>query len=70
MFVVCVRSRETREADANTATILVERMRQDGILLSTDAPLHDVIKIKPLLVFRESDAGHFLFGLERALVAI
>jgi 4-aminobutyrate aminotransferase-like enzyme len=68
--VVCVRSRETREADANIANILVERMRQDGILLSTDGPLHDVIKIKPPLVFQESDARHFLLCFERARVAI
>ena len=33
------------------ATDLVNRMKHRGVLLSTDGPLHNVIKIKPPLVF-------------------
>jgi 4-aminobutyrate aminotransferase-like enzyme len=45
-------------------------MRDKGILLSTDGPLHDVIKIKPPLVFGRSDAQHFLSQLHLALTEL
>ena len=64
---VCVKNQETKEADTATASALVESMRRKGILLSTDGPLHDVIKIKPPLVFEKSDAKHFLSQLHLAL---
>jgi 4-aminobutyrate aminotransferase-like enzyme len=68
--VVCVKNQETKEADAATASALVESMRSKGILLSTDGPLHDVIKIKPPLVFGCSDAQHFLSQLHLALTEL
>jgi 4-aminobutyrate aminotransferase-like enzyme/Ser/Thr protein kinase RdoA (MazF antagonist) len=43
--------------DERYATELVNRMKDRGVLLSTDGPRHNVIKIKPPIVFsaRESD---------------
>ena len=35
---------------------LVERMKEKGYLLSTDGPLHNVLKIKPPIVFSEQNA--------------
>jgi 4-aminobutyrate aminotransferase-like enzyme len=67
---VCVKDQETKEADAATAAALVESMRQRGVLLSTDGPLQDVIKIKPPLVFEEADAGHLLSQLRQSLRAL
>ncbi|MCX8229901.1 MAG: aminotransferase class III-fold pyridoxal phosphate-dependent enzyme [Planctomycetota bacterium] len=67
---VCVKNQRTKEADAETASVLVESMRHKGILLSTDGPLRDVIKIKPPLVFEESDAQHFLSQLHLALTEL
>jgi 4-aminobutyrate aminotransferase-like enzyme len=49
------------------ASRLVERMRDHGILLSVDGPQHNVIKIKPPLVFSHSDAHQLLATLERIL---
>ncbi len=49
------------------ATCLVERMRDRGILLSTDGPLHNVVKIKPPLVFDEEDADRLLSNLDEVL---
>ncbi|HTP34385.1 MAG TPA: aminotransferase class III-fold pyridoxal phosphate-dependent enzyme, partial [Candidatus Acidoferrales bacterium] len=55
-----VRDRETREPAAEEAAAIVEAAREHGILLSTDGPFHNVIKIKPPLVFSRADAGLLL----------
>ena len=39
----------------------------DGDLLSTDGPFHNVIKIKPPLVFSCADADVLLSGLDAVL---
>ncbi|MDX1741023.1 MAG: aminotransferase class III-fold pyridoxal phosphate-dependent enzyme, partial [Rhodothermales bacterium] len=57
----------TRTPDAGAATYLVNRMRERGILLSTDGPDHNVIKIKPPLVFDESDSSLLVAGLKTTL---
>jgi 4-aminobutyrate aminotransferase-like enzyme/Ser/Thr protein kinase RdoA (MazF antagonist) len=49
------------------ATELVNRMKDRGVLLSTDGPLHNVIKIKPPLVFSRADADQVLARLDRTL---
>jgi 4-aminobutyrate aminotransferase-like enzyme/Ser/Thr protein kinase RdoA (MazF antagonist) len=54
-------------ADASTASALIERMKASGVLLSTDGPLHNVIKIKPPLVFDGADADVLLSCLRTAL---
>ena len=62
-----VRDRETlKPADASAAEI-VERMKERGVLLSTDGPFHNVIKIKPPLVFSERDADFLLSNLKDVL---
>jgi 4-aminobutyrate aminotransferase-like enzyme len=62
-----VRDRETLEpADASAAEI-VERMKERGVLLSTDGPFHNVIKIKPPLVFSRTDADCLLSNLNAVL---
>jgi len=49
------------------ATELVNRMKDRGVLLSTDGPRHNVIKIKPPLVFSRADADLLLARLEEVL---
>ena len=49
------------------ASDLVDRMKDLGVLLSTDGPLHNVIKIKPPLVFSRPDADVLLACLESVL---
>ena len=41
---------------ATRAKYIVERMKAQGFLLSTDGPAHNVIKFKPPLVLPEFDA--------------
>ncbi len=49
------------------ASYTVERMREHGILLSTDGPLHNVIKIKPPMVLTTTDAEMLLDVLDGVL---
>jgi len=53
--VELVRSHETLEPAAEEAEEIVNLMRDRGILLSTDGPLHNVLKIKPPLVVQQDD---------------
>ena len=65
-----VRDRSTLEpADTEAATV-VNHMRERGILLSTDGPLHNVIKIKPPMVLEKSDIEMTLRQLDDVLGSI
>ncbi len=65
--VELVRSRETLEPAAEEASYVANRMRQEGILISTDGPLHNVLKIKPPMVFNHEDADRLVDTLDRIL---
>ncbi|MEZ4958280.1 MAG: aminotransferase class III-fold pyridoxal phosphate-dependent enzyme [Saprospiraceae bacterium] len=52
---------------AAQASYLSNRLRDLGILASTDGPLHNVIKIKPPMVFNRKDADFLLETTERVL---
>ncbi len=54
-----VNSRETRAAAPDQAGYVVNRLREQGILAGTDGPYHNVIKLRPPLVFSETDAALF-----------
>ena len=62
-----VRNRETFEPADSEATQIVERMKERCILLSTDGPYHNIIKIKPPIVFSKVDADVLISGLDRVL---
>jgi len=62
-----VRDRETREPAAEEAARLVNRMKEAGVLLATDGPLHNVIKIKPPMIFSRADADVLLERLDAML---
>jgi 4-aminobutyrate aminotransferase-like enzyme/Ser/Thr protein kinase RdoA (MazF antagonist) len=48
---------------------VVEGMRRQGVLVSIDGPLHNVLKIKPPLPFDQASAELFLVVLEEQLLA-
>lgn len=50
---------------AAEAAYLANRLRELGVLISTDGPLHNVIKIKPPLCFGNAQANFLLHSLER-----
>jgi len=65
--VALVRDRETRAPAAGLLADAIERARESGLLLSADGPEHDVLKIKPPLVFSMADAELLLAVFDRAL---
>jgi 4-aminobutyrate aminotransferase-like enzyme len=42
-------------------------MRDHGILISTDGPDHNVLKLKPPIVFDEQDADRLVATLDKVL---
>jgi 4-aminobutyrate aminotransferase-like enzyme len=54
-----VTNRVTRAPATAQANYVVNRLRERGILAGTDGPDHNVIKLRPPLIFTESDADLF-----------
>ena len=65
--VELVRSRETLEPAKEEAEFIVNRMRDAGILLGTDGPFENVIKIRPPMPFDESNADLLVANMEQIL---
>ncbi|MBL7870530.1 MAG: aminotransferase class III-fold pyridoxal phosphate-dependent enzyme [Cyclobacteriaceae bacterium] len=62
-----VKDRETKEPATEQASYLANRMRDKGILMSTDGPFNNVLKIKPPLVFSKSNADFLLDSIAKVL---
>ena len=62
-----VRDRETREPFPEACGYIVNRARALGVLLSVDGPDHNVIKVKPPMVFSEDDAALLVETLDAIL---
>ncbi len=65
--VELVRDRDTLEPADREAAYVIERMKEDFILLSIDGPFRNVLKIKPPLVFTAGDADRVVTTLDRIL---
>ncbi len=65
--VELVLDRASRAPAGRHAAWVVERMRDLRVLVSTDGPDHNVLKIKPPLVFDEGDADALVAALDRVL---
>jgi 4-aminobutyrate aminotransferase-like enzyme/Ser/Thr protein kinase RdoA (MazF antagonist) len=62
-----VKDRSTREPATNQACYVVNRLRDHGILAGTDGPHHNVIKLRPPLIFSDADAALCTSTLEQIL---
>ena len=62
-----VRDHETLEPADAEASAIVNAMKDRGVLLSTDGPLHNVIKIKPPMVLSQDDVDMALRELDNVL---
>ena len=62
-----VLDRETREPAPLQASYVVNRLRDCGILTGADGPHHNVIKLRPPLVFSAADAELFVNRLDAIL---
>jgi 4-aminobutyrate aminotransferase-like enzyme/Ser/Thr protein kinase RdoA (MazF antagonist) len=62
-----VLNRSTQAAAPAQTAQLLELMKQKQVLLSSEGPLGNVLKIKPPLVFGETECDYFLTALEASL---
>jgi 4-aminobutyrate aminotransferase-like enzyme/Ser/Thr protein kinase RdoA (MazF antagonist) len=62
-----VRDRAAKVPAGAHASYVANRMRDHGILISTDGPDHNVLKLKPPLVFDEGDAERLVATLDKVL---
>jgi len=65
--VELVRDRTTLEPATAEASFVVNRMRDRGVLIGTDGPYHNVLKIRPPMPFGLEDAGTLVEALEASL---
>jgi 4-aminobutyrate aminotransferase-like enzyme/Ser/Thr protein kinase RdoA (MazF antagonist) len=62
-----VLDRQTLAPAPEQASYITNRMRERGILLSTDGPFHNVLKIKPPLLFTKENADFLVDTLDEVL---
>lgn len=65
--VELVRDRTTLKPAAEEASFIANRMRDYGILLGTDGPHHNVVKIRPPMPFDEHNADFLVATLAEVL---
>jgi len=65
--VELVKDRETLEPAPEEAAYIINRLREQGILISTDGPLHNVLKLKPPMVFSKQNADDVVETLGKIL---
>ena len=68
--VELVSDKAARTPDAELALAITDRVCERGVLLSTDGPLHNVLKIKPPIIFSEADADRVVAELDRAFAEL
>ena len=65
--VELVLDRKSMEPAGAYASYVAERMKAHGILISTDGPYHNVLKIKPPLVVDQGDVDYVVSILDKVL---
>lgn len=65
--VEMVRDRKTQEPAVPEIDTVIEKMKDRGFLISTDGPLHNVLKIKPPVIFSKENAGDLAAALDETL---
>jgi len=58
--VELVIDRDTLAPAAKQAAYIADRIKECGVLISTDGPMHNVLKIKPPIVFSEENASELI----------
>ncbi|MGB8951391.1 MAG: aminotransferase class III-fold pyridoxal phosphate-dependent enzyme [Candidatus Aminicenantales bacterium] len=62
-----VKDRETQVPAPEPTAYVVERMKEEGVLISLDGPNRNVLKVKPPLIFTRRDADRLVNALDRIL---
>jgi 4-aminobutyrate aminotransferase-like enzyme len=68
--VELVTDRDTRAPAGEAASEAVNRMRDRGVLLGTDGPFHNVLKIRPPMPFTDEDAALLAETLQHCLESL
>jgi 4-aminobutyrate aminotransferase-like enzyme/Ser/Thr protein kinase RdoA (MazF antagonist) len=68
--VELVRDRESLEPAGGEASFVANRMRERGVLLGTDGPFHNVVKIRPPMPFSASDADLLIEAFEQSIAEL
>jgi 4-aminobutyrate aminotransferase-like enzyme len=68
--VELVRDRESLEPASEEASLVVDLMREAGVLLGTDGPHDNVLKVRPPMPFDEANADDLITELDRALDSV
>lgn len=62
-----VRDRETREPATSQAAYVVNRLREERILIGTEGPADNVLKIRPPLTVTKADVDWLIAELDATL---
>jgi 4-aminobutyrate aminotransferase-like enzyme len=65
-----VKDRESLEPAASEAAEIVDALKDAGILIGTDGPHHNVLKIRPPMPFDDDNADELLAALDQILERI
>ena len=65
-----VTDRESLAPATSEAALIANRMRERGVLLGTEGPHHNVLKIRPPLPFTAQDAGQLVETLDAVLAGL
>jgi len=65
-----VQDRKSLEPATHQTSVIINKMREEGILLSTDGPFDNVLKIKPPLVFTKDNAEYLLSSISHVMERI
>ena len=68
--VELVRDRSTLAPATAEADAVVNHMREHGVLIGTDGPHHNVLKVRPPMPFNLDDAETLADAMDRALTAL
>lgn len=60
----------TTDPDRPTAVALIEKLRENKVLISLAGPYGNVLKVRPPLVFNDADLEFFIDALDKSLAAL
>jgi 4-aminobutyrate aminotransferase-like enzyme len=65
-----VKNRETREPASELASLVVNRLRDRGVLIGSIGPHDNILKLRPPMVFSRENADYFLGIVDEVLAAV
>ena len=65
--VELVKDRKTRLPATREAELVAEKMKKNNILVTTEGPYHQVLKVKPAIIFNKDNVDLFVETLDKIL---